>query len=1041
MTKLRLLLWVLGFTCLGLAPVFSNAQGTIRVKGRVIEPKENKPLSGASIQQVNGKQNAVADENGNFEISVPLNSRLTVSMVGYKTQTLTASSSNLTIGMDVAAGTMEEVVVVGYGTQKKAKMTSAVSSINAKDIELIPTSNLSNVLAGRLSGAFISSPTGTPGIGSSIKIRSRSSFSGSTDPVYVIDGVVRDKTSFDALDPNEVADISILKDAGSAAIYGSRSSNGVVLVATKMGKNGKPVIQYNSTFNTQSTGKLPEYMPVRDGLYLSKAVNGGLSDEEINWVLQNNPKGENYYDAAYTDPNSQRHALSTSGGSDKVKFYIGGSYVKENGFLPQVWYKKYNLRGNVQANLVKNLTLGLNLSTNYGTRNRFNFTYDYGSDDLNNLWGKLLYWDVFANPYINGKPNNPGWLGNPVEMMKNGGYWRNTNQQIDALLTAEYKIPFVQGLSVKATYSKNANNSHIKTFAKKQLLYDFKKTGPNSLIYTDEIIGTTKSGDPGTEYLGNEFGKSNTYQLNGQINYDRTFGKHTVGALAVYEQYEAEYNAMSGYRYNFPLVAYDQLLFTSANNSDWSTGGREDQSGRLSYIGRINYDFDAKYLFSASVRRDGSTNFAPDKRWGWFPSVSAGWVISREAFFQSSKLAGSVDFLKIRATYATTGNDVLNRDDPYDRWRWLEQYNIQGGTYYLGASGIASPRLAYGGIPNEDLTWEKSNSIDIGVDATVLKNIRFTFEYWKRKSYDILGTRILAIPTEFGATLPAENYGKVNSNGIEIDLGYGNNIGKDFSYDVKGIFSYATNKVIKRDVAVNTQDYANPIGKTMAYAAGYKALGIIRTQEDLNKLPAGFTINGVAPDLGDMLFEDISGPDKKPDNKVDGYDQIVLGNYFGADNSPISYGLNISLSYKGFSLETLLSGLTGFKVSYNDPWGRNFGGGGKVPKYHADSWSTDNPNGSTPKIYPWGNPHSAGYTWTSTFNVYNGGFLRMKYLNLSYKLPQIILNKLTVKDIRFFAAGTNLFNLTKFKFYDPEVKQFMSYPTMKTFTMGVDIRL
>lgn len=1018
------------------------AQNKINVRGTVTDSL-GMPLPGATVsEEGNLKNGAITKQDGKFEITASSGARIRITMTGFRTAYAVAGTSPLSIRLSTATTELTDVVVVGYGTQKRAKMTSAVSSMSGKDIALIPATNLSNTLAGRLSGVFVSSPTGTPGIGSTVKVRSASSFSNSAvEPLYVIDGVVRDKTSFDALDPNEVADITVLKDAASAAIYGSRSSNGAILVTTKTGKSGAAVINFNATYNTQRVGALPKYMPVKDGLNLSKSVNGGLSDEEIAWVLKNNPNGDNYYKEAYTNPSSQHYALSASGGNEKIRGYIGGSYVSENGFLPQVNYKKYNLRGNLEANLVKNLTLGLNLSTSYGTRSRFNFTYDYGSDDLNNLWGKLLYWDVFASPYINGKPNNPGWLGNPIEMMRNGGYWHNNNQQIDALVTAEYKIPFVKGLSIKGTYSKNFDNNYVKTFAKKQLLYNFKKTGPNGLIYTDTLTGTTMSGDPGTPYLGNSYTRDNNYQFNTQVNYDNTFGKHTIGALFVYEQFEGFNNAFGVTRYNFPLIASDQFLYTSANNADWATGGGEKEIGRLSYIGRINYDYDGKYLFSASVRRDGSTNFAPDKRWGWFPSVSGGWVISREDFFSSSAVGRAVDFLKLRASYATTGNDILDKDDPNSRWRWMEQYIISSGTYFLGANGTPAPLLRYGGLPNSNLTWEKSNSAGFGVDATLYKNIRFSFDYWKRQSYDILGSRILAVPNEFGTTLPPENYGKVSSHGIEIELGYNNNIGRNFSYNVKGMFTYAANKVIRKDVAANTQDYANPNGKPLNYGTGYQALGILRTQKDLDNLPAGYTINGVAPALGDMLFADISGPNGKPDNKVDSYDQVVLGNYFGADHAPISYGLNVSLSYKGFAVEALFSGLTGYKISYNDAWGRNFGGGGKVPAYHADSWTTDNPNGTTPKIYPWGDPHSYGYTWTSNFNVYNGGFLRMKYLNINYSLPNAILSKVKMKDVRIFLAGSNLFNITKFKLYDPEIAQFMSYPTTKTFTAGIDIRL
>ncbi|WP_126246189.1 SusC/RagA family TonB-linked outer membrane protein [Chitinophaga rhizosphaerae] len=1010
----------------------------------VVKDESGNAIPGVTVTVKGTRTGTVTDGEGRFSISIPEGSSgvLVFTHVSFEPQERKVKQGEaVTIVLKAGSLIENEVVVVGYGTQKRAKMTSAVSSVSGKDVELIPATNLSNVLAGRMSGTFIRSSTGTPGIGSAVKVRVSSSFSNSAvEPIYVIDGVVRDRVSFNAIDPNEVADITVLKDAASAAIYGSRSSNGAILVTTKKGKSGRAAIDFNATYNTLRTGALPEYMPVKDGLKLSQAVNGGLSDEEIDWVMKNNPNGDNYYKAAYSNPSSQRYALSASGGSDKLRAYIGGSYIKEDGFLPQVWYKKFNLRGNIEANLVKNLTLGLNLSTNYGTRNRFNFTYDYGSDDLNNLWGKLLYWDVFASPYINGKPNNPGWLGNPVEMMRNGGYWRNTNQQIDALLTAEYKIPAVEGLSIRGAYSKNFNNSYTKTFAKKQDLYNFKKTGPNSLIYTDEIIGMVKSGDPGSEYLGNFYSKNNSYQLNGQISYDRTFGMHTIGATAVYEQFEQYDNSFNINRNNFPLIAVDQFLYTSGNNADWSTGGSESEAGRMSYIGRLNYDYGGKYLFNASVRRDGSTNFAPDRRWGWFPSISAGWVISREDFFSGSKIGQAIDFLKIRGSFATTGNDVLDKDDANSRWRWREQYII-GGSYFMGANGVSAPRLRYGGTPNAGLTWEKSKSFGVGLDATAFKNLRFTFDYWKRNSYDILGSRILAIPTEFGASLPPENYGKVSSNGVEIELGYGNTISKNFSYNVKGIFTYARNKVIKRDVAVNAQYYQDPNGKTTSYGVGYQALGIIRTQADLDKLPAGFLINGIAPALGDMLFADLSGPEGKPDNVVNSYDQMVLGNYFGADNAPISYGLNISLSYKGFTVETLLSGLTGYKISYNDAWGRNFGGGGKVPKYHADSWTPENPNGSTPKIYPWGDPHSAGYTWTSTFNVYDGGFLRMKYLNLNYRLPDALLRKLTIRDARIFVAGTNLFNITKFKLYDPEISQFMSYPVMKTYTVGISMGL
>ncbi len=1010
-----------------------NPAPPMDISGKITDD-QGKPLAGATVKLKGTNITTVTDEEGHFTLKVPEKGGVLVcSYVGFENQEkIVNHAGNYSLSLKLADSKAEESVVIGYGSQRKASLTAAVSSIKSDEIASIPTSNLSNVLAGRLSGTFVQSGTGTPGISSAIRVRAQSSWNGS-DPIFVIDGIVRDKTSFDALDPNEVDEITILKDASSAAIYGSRSSNGVILVTSKTGKSGKAIIQYTSVFSVEKTGRVPGYMDMGKALDVSEAVNGGISPEEKAWVLKNNPGGMNYYHAAYQDPNNQKHSLSASGGNENVTYYIGGSFFNEKGFLPNVWYKKYNLRGNVQAKLTKDFTVGLNLNNNYGTRNRFNFTYDGGSSDLNNLWGKLLYWNVFAPAYIDGKPVNPGWLGNPVEMMRNGGYWQNTNQQIDALLTAEYKIPYLPGLSFKASYSKNFDNSFIKDFAKKQLLYNFQTTGANNNIYTNTVVSTQMSGDPGTEYIGNSYVKTNSYQLNGQLNYMHSFGAHFINAMAAYEQYEYQYNAFSMYRYNFPLFPTDQFFAASANSSDWSTSGSESQDGRLSYVGRVNYEYAGKWLFSGSVRRDGSVKFAPDKRWGWFPSLAGGWVISKEGFFSKSKARDIIDMLKLRFSFGSTGNDAIGG------WQWQDQYNIQGSTYYLGNPGTAAPRLAYGGIPNPGITWEKSNSFNLGLDMKLLKNFTFTTELWKRHTYDILGSRILVMPSEFGGSLPAVNYGVVDSKGLEFELGYNNTIGKDFSFAVKGNIGLATTKVIQKDVASNTQPVNNPNGKTLNYGTGLKATGIFRTQAELDALPAGYTINGVKPELGMMNFADVSGPDGKPDGKVDGYDNIILGNYFGSGSAPVSFGLNLTLSYKGFTVNTLFAGLTGYKISYNDAWGRNFGGGGKIPLYHDNAWSETNPNGTTPKLYPWGDGR-ATYTYTSTFNTYDGSFVRMKYLNIGYSIPGTVMRKIGLHAAQVFVSGTNLFSMSKFKLYDPEIYQFMSYPLMKTFSMGCNIQ-
>ena len=1012
---------------------FTSLMNSINVKGKIID-ENGKPLSGATIKIKGSSKTTISDLNGAFTLlGVNENAELIISFLGYTTKEVKVTSEPMLISLSPQQNELENVVIsVGYGTQKKSNLTSSISTVSAADMDKIPTSSLSNVLAGRLAGVSVRSSTGAPGTGSNIRVRSSASWNAS-DPLYVIDGIVRDKTSFDALDANEVDQISALKDAAAASIYGSRAANGVILVTTKKGEPGKMRVDYNSVFSMEKASSYPKYMDMRTALKTTQATLGGISDEEIDWVLKANPGGMANFNAVYKDPNAQKHSLSLSGGSDKFTYYFGGSFYDENAFLPNVWYKKYNLRSNISSKITKDLTVSLNMANNYGTSNRFNF-YGDNSTDINGLWGKLLYWDVFSIPYMDGKPVNPGWVGNLPEMIKNSGYLRNNNQQVDALIKVDYNVPFIQGLSLHTSYSRNINNNFEKDFGQKQTLYNFKRTGANSLILTDEIIGTVKSPNPGQEYISNVFSKSDAYQFNTQINYDRHFGKHYIAATAVYEQYESQNYKFGMTRNNFPLFPIDQFFAASKNNSDWGTSGEEKQDGRLSYIGRLIYEYAGKYFFSSSVRRDGSIKFAPDQRWGWFPSVSGGWLTSEENWFKSSNLSRTINMVKLRGSYGITGDDGIGG------WKWLDQYNIESGTFYVGNPASAMPRLSYGGIPTSSLTWEKTKSINIALDLKIRNQFNFTAELWKKHTYDILGERVLVLPSEFGGKLPASNYGIGDAKGIDFELGYSSNPSRAFTYNIKGTFGLATTKTILKDHATNAQPYDNPEGKTSSYGTGYQATGILRSQTDLDKLPANYTILGAKPELGMMNFADLSGPDGKPDGKIDSYDKIVLGNYMGPNSAPISYGLQLNFNYKGFSLDMLFAGMAKFDITYNDAWGRNFGGGGKVPIYHEDSWTPSNPEGSTPKLYGWGDSRANGYTDESTFNTYRADFIRMKYLNLGYNIPKSMLKITGISNIKLYASATNLFYLSKFKFYDPEIGGFGSYPIMRNFVLGFNVQ-
>ncbi|WP_231926265.1 SusC/RagA family TonB-linked outer membrane protein [Flavobacterium gilvum] len=1029
----------------------------IVVKGTVLDSK-GLPVSGANVLVKGTNVATETDLDGNFSINVPdKSSKLVISYIGMESQEVAIGNSPLKIVLKDQGQKLDDVVVIGYGTQKKISQTGAITKIKTQELNNIPASNLSTLLANRASGVFVQTASGIPGRASIVKIRASSSWNGGT-PLFVIDGVIRDQASFDLLDPSQIEDITILKDAASAAIYGSRSADGVLLVRTKVGKIGKPVVQFNSAFGVYSHPEIDDlYMDPNYGMDVMNAIKpGSVNDYDRAWVNKNNPDGRLWYNEAYENPTNQKIGLNISGGNEYITYFFGGSYYNENGFLPQVGYKKYNLRSNVQVKIAKDLTAGININGSNGLNHRFGLALSNSNADpldVGQYYGILRYMGGgFTPPYIDGKPVSPGWLGgNAIDVMRNGGYWKKEDQKNDVLLSLEYKPSFIKGLSLKGSYSSNTDNTFIKTFEKKLINYHFKPDplSATGSVLTNELVSSEPGGSPSQPYIGNENGKLKSYQINGIITYDTRFKDHHFNIVGVFEKYGSNYTFSKLYKYDFPYYTSDQFLFASPASTNTQGSGFETEEARLSYVGRLNYDYADKYLLSSSVRVDGSMKFAPNKRWGTFPSTSLGWVVSKENFFAESKIGSVIDFMKLRFSYGATGNDSVGG------WQWKDLYNaatypsgnpVTSNTFYVGNPGSQSSILQYGGIANPNLTWETSEAYNIGLDLTFFKNWNFTVEAWKKHSYNILGERILALPVEFGTNYPAENYGIVDAHGIEFELGYVNGtIGKDFTYNVHANFGLAETNVVKKDYAANSLPAQNPNGKPLNYLVGYQDTGIIRTQEDLNKLPAGYKIFGATPELGMMNFQDVSGLDGKPDGVIDSYDQVVIAKHASTgqmgvgNNAPMSYGLSMNFKYQRFSLDVLLGGLAGYKISYNDPFGRN-AGGMMLPAYLGNAWSDTNPNGTAPKLFKNGDQRANGYVVTSTYNLYDGSFLRLKNINLSYDLPTGIVNKVGIGSAQIFAGASNLFCWTKFKFYDPEAYGFGTYPANTSVILGLNIQ-
>ena len=557
------------------------------------------------------------------------------------------------------------------------------------------------------------------------------------------------------------------------------------------------------------------------------------------------------------------------------------------------------------------------------------------------------------------------------------------------------------------------------------------KSGTNGRIMStrdEDAIGVKHSAWVSKDYIERSVDWSGDQQLNFQLTYDKIFNeKHHFSGTFVTEWSESNGTGVSGGRETFPVYLTDQFWAASDARADtWGNGSTDWVEGRMSYIGQFNYSYADKYLLNFSFREDGSMKFAPNQRWGFFPAGSAGWVISEENFFDKKY----VQFLKLRGSVGLTGNDAVGG------WQWQESYN-GGSSAFFGTSPAKSVGLTYGSIVNPNLTWEKTLTYDVGIDMNFLNNWNLTFDYWYSNTYDILGNRQVSLPTTFSQSMPAENYGEIHAQGIDFQLGYRGQ-SRDFTWFGNLTMSYGWNEVIKKDYAENAMDIDIPVGKSTSYITGYEFDRIIRTQEELdafNKEHPNYNHNGMKPELGMMVYKDLSGPDGTPDGNIDSWDKVVLY----SKNRPVVYGLNLGGSWKGLSLDMMFSGELGFVKSYGDlaggvEWNRMW------ERWYDDSWTPENPNATLPKRVSNNSPKS--YTETSDFWYAKNNYMRLKYLTLSYDLPKNQFYSKIFDNIRIFFTGTNLFVLSSFNknYYDPEIGDGTSYPIMRSFNFGIDVK-
>jgi TonB-linked SusC/RagA family outer membrane protein len=1003
------------------------------LRGKVTD-SNNQALPGVSIKVKNAPGGTTTNGQGSYQLTVPDNAVLQFSYVGFALQEVpVAGKTTLNVVLQSDDKALSEVLVVGYGTQKKETVTGSISQVKGADLVKSPQPNLSNALAGRFSGVVINNRGGEPGYdGSSITIRGLAT-TGSNNVLVVVDGVPGQIGGLERLDPNDIESVSVLKDA-SAAIYGNRAANGVILVTTKKGKSGKPSISYSFNQGFSSPTRLPDmadaatYAQIMNEINYDSNPNGGLNQSYTPEQIQKFSDGSDpllYPNTDWTKTvlrdvaTQSQHSLSVNGGTDDIKYYMSVGTISQQGLFKNgaTQYKQYNFRSNLEANISKRLKVGLSISGREEDR-RFPVT---GAGDL----FRSLYRSkpIIAAYYPNGLPTTGIENSNPAVLATDlNGDTKNPNQVLNAILRGSYQIPGVEGLSVDGFFSADKSNEFKKTFNKPYVLYNYvAATG----LYNPNIVG----GNNQKATLLESQRRESLLTSNIKLNFVRRFGKNDINAFVGYEQSKNNLEYFDAQRFNYLSTQLPELSQGGTAATDYLNSGYSSNYTRRSIISRLAYTYDDKYLLEGQLRRDGSSIFAQGNQYGTFPSVSAGWRINKEEWFKNN--ITFFDELKIRASYGSLGNDNVNGFQFYDN------YTLVGNGFVAQTPGgvtTIQPGVALSKLANPAITWETSKKLDLGINATFLKNFTFEAIYFQQKRSSILTTRNASLPGTSGIVnpydtanplVPSENIGKVNSNGVETSLGYNHN-GAEWRWGVSGNFTYAKSEIVFIDEAAGTLDYQRQTGRPLNTYLLYNSIGLFRTQAELDAYPH---VTGAK--VGDLKYEDFNG------DGIINADDMTRSKY---GNVPqITYGFNFNVSYKNFDLSVLFAGQA--QVSqYVLP---EAGSVGNFYSSWADNrFSPTNTSGTYPRVTERASNAISGGAFKNTFWLNNSAFLRLKNVELAYNLKPDFLSKLKISGVRVFASAFNLFTITKVKDYDPEgsSESGQFYPQQRIINLGANVK-
>ena len=1013
-------------------PSIGEYMTKVVLKGLITNSK-GEAVYGASVVARGMGTGTSTDAGGRFALTVTENGHpivLEISAVGFKPQTYTYDGSpDIRIVLKEAPAGLNDVIVVGYGEQKKINLTGAVVALDAKQIENRGEANISNILAGQAPGLTVLQRGGTPGNDAgSLNIRGVGTL-GNSNPLIVVDGIETD--DYTQINPNDIASISILKDASSSAIYGINAANGVIIITTKRGVKGKIKFDYNVQYGGSAFDELPKKVNSYDLaiLYNEGQINDGSSPSALKFSTTDiqefkdgsNPvthANSNWTKAIFSEPGTwNSHNLSLSGGTDDTKYNVSFGYLDQGGIMESTGYKRYTFRVNLDQKITNWLSMGMNLAlTNRSISNPPTVLGVGGA-----TWYLHEAFQAWANDPIkfpDGRWAYPAWSGlnsNSVAYASSqNGTSSNNNNRLLGTVFAELKI--IDGLKLKGVASTTQDFNYASDVGLGVNLYPFDpQTG--AISPTPNNTSASMPAVPSTTSVYRGFYRGNLLNLQAFLNYKKVFRKHELKVLLGFEQVGNTEETEDITRINLSDASLNQLNAASPLNQ--STDGNTIQYRSRSYFGRLNYIFASKYLFEADLRNDATSRFAPERRQALFPAFSAGWIISREKFFQSSLISN----LKLRGSWGILGNQQIAD------YLFLQSYQL-GANYPF--NGTLTPGIAEGPLANPGITWEKTTSKNIGIDLSLWNNkFSISGDYYIRDTKNILLQ--LSQPSILGATPPEANAGSVRNTGYEFNASYKDRKGK-VGYYINGNFAYVHNQITN---LAGAQYPGFEVGDPVYNLYGYAAEGIFQNQAQISKHPDQSAIG--TPQPGDIMFKDLNG-----DGKVDANDRKNLGSYFPS----INYGLSLGVNYQGFDLSTVWQGVADVKAYLGGRLTEPFGDFGSSPiVQELDRWTPDgkNPNARFPR-------ESFAATYNnieSSWWVFNTSFLKLRNVQLGYTIPASMMSKWKILKLRFYVSGENLLTISPFKIMDPETvtsgDPFFgyagnnAYPTTKRYLAGISL--